>query len=294
MYGMLMWEGRKKDYWSWYCSQFLPGRLPGAYCLFHAFHHELINPEAQVRVVRMLSSLLDASDKTGKNPSSDPMGNEPNKAKEMRIQWWKDQMSSSYVVGQQIREGKQPDAYQVPAHPVTQGFFGLMSQVSLSKVHISALFRAHGDSALPVTIADLEKYGNDTIGSILGLSTDCFAALYPKELSEQRRLDIDHAISHYAKAFSLFQLLRGTPSQLSRRVCYLPLQLLSQQKLSSESLYRSDTKPEGLSEVIYEVASTAFLHLEHVSHSLLISLSMESKRSRLWRQRSCTGLWYPK
>merc|ERR1712137_328709 len=240
-------DTKKKDYWSWYCSQFLPENLSSCHNAFHAFHHELINPEAQVRV----------------NPSSDPMNGSGSKAKDLRTQWWKDQMSHIYVLAKQTPENATVDPAQIPAHPVLQALFLIMRRFALPKTGFTSLFRAHSDPTLPVTMEDVERYGNDSLGAIMTLTTDCYTRLYPDEFTGSRRLDIDHCLSHYAKAFSIFQLLRGTPSHISRRVCYLPLQLLSQHKISTEDLFRGDSPPEHLSDVVYEVASAAHLHLEH-------------------------------
>ena len=156
------------------------------------------------------------------------MNGSGSKAKDLRTQWWKDQMSHIYVLAKQTPENATVDPAQIPAHPVLQALFLIMRRFALPKTGFTSLFRAHSDPTLPVTMEDVERYGNDSLGAIMTLTTDCYTRLYPDEFTGSRRLDIDHCLSHYAKAFSIFQLLRGTPSHISRRVCYLPLQLLSQ------------------------------------------------------------------
>ena len=146
----------------------------------------------------------------------------------MKVQWWKDAINNVYHVAERVKGNKgELKNEDLPAHPVIQAAYDLlMEDIKLSKTLFAGLFRAHADQSLPMTIEDLERYGKDSLGSVMALTLECFFK-DRKDITQAQKLDLEHSIMHLAVAISVFQLLRATPLHISRRVCFLPIQLLS-------------------------------------------------------------------
>ena len=183
----------------------------------------------------------------------------------MRVEWWKQSVQVCFDTAKQIKEtGDTSKIMNVPNHPLLRGILSMMmDDIELSRTHFASLFRAHSDNTRPISMDDLENYGKNSLGSVFGLSLGCLWKEYP-EISPSERLDIEHCTLHLAQALSLFQLLRATPMHISNRTCYLPIQLLSEQKISLEDLFRGKADMEKFSDIIYSIASSAHIHLEHV------------------------------
>jgi phytoene/squalene synthetase len=185
--------------------------------------------------------------------------------KQFRLSWWNDSLQHAVRLASAVRTDEDLQMYkpQVPKHPVLEAVFSVVVNAPILSLHASefaTLVQAHALSLHPVSINDLEEYGANSIGSVYRLTSLMSRTPYPLE----KQKDIRHSISHMSKALSLFQLLRATPSLLPQKRCYLPSELLSKSKLSMEDLFRGTHAPQALADIVYEIASVAHLHLEHV------------------------------
>lgn len=78
--------------------------------------------------------------------------------------------------------------------------------------------------------------------------------------SEQLQL-----VSRLGRAQGVSSLLRATPQLAPRRICHLPADLLTKHQLAPEQLWRAAEKDRAkIREVVFEVASAANRHLQHV------------------------------
>ncbi|ESO96592.1 hypothetical protein LOTGIDRAFT_202114 [Lottia gigantea] len=103
------------------------------------------------------------------------------------------------------------------------------------------------------TIQDVEDYGEKTMSSLNYLHLQVLGI---------ENIHADHAASHIGKAQSLITLLRATPYHAGKRQVNLPTDLLIKNKVSEESIIRG-VNDQTVKDIIYDIASTAHLHLKH-------------------------------
>jgi NADH dehydrogenase [ubiquinone] 1 alpha subcomplex assembly factor 6 len=120
----------------------------------------------------------------------------------------------------------------------------------------------------PRTLEELEKYAEDTAGSLLYLTLESLGL---------KSIETDHIASHIGRAYGLALSLRSLAYHAAQRKTYLPLDLCVKHGLADEALYALVKAQSGeivsdydlnrtasaLSDVVYEVASVAKIHLDH-------------------------------
>lgn len=110
------------------------------------------------------------------------------------------------------------------------------------------LFETHFKS-----IKDLEEHGEKIHSSFIYLSLESLGI---------RNVEADHVASHIGKAVTISTRLRAAPFHASRKLCFLPRDLMAKHGASEENVFRGENGKE-LEEVAYEVSSIGFAHLKH-------------------------------
>ncbi|NWS84079.1 NDUF6 factor, partial [Ptilorrhoa leucosticta] len=78
-----------------------------------------------------------------------------------------------------------------------------------------------------------------------------------------RDIHADHAASHIGKAQGIVTCLRATPYHCTRRKVFLPMDICMLHGVSQEDFIRGKQE-KNVRDVIYDIASQAHIHLEHV------------------------------
>ncbi|KAG0627828.1 hypothetical protein M758_2G231000 [Ceratodon purpureus] len=160
----------------------------------------------------------------------------------MRLAWWRDAVDGLYKK-------------KTLEHPVVQALGAVISENRLSKHWFTRLLEARMmdlDSTSPLSIAEVERYAEDTASSLLYLTL---------EASGVRNTSADHAASHIGKTAGMGLLLRASPYHGARRRSYIPLETAAKYGLAQEEMYRGQ-KLEALANAVHEVASVANSHLD--------------------------------
>eukprot|EP00127_Corallochytrium_limacisporum_P001861 Clim_evm16s88 gene=Clim_evmTU16s88 len=164
----------------------------------------------------------------------------------MRLQFWRD------TINQVAKQGT------APGQPVAQALLGLAKD-SGGKLPVRWLLRVIDERAKRISdrpftsLQDVEDYGEQVQASLL------YASL---EMAGVRDVHSDHAASHLGKCIALVNLIRGVLPMLEhKRKCLLPIELMAKHKVTTEGLVRGDGL-EGLTEVIFDAASEAHIHLQ--------------------------------
>ncbi|TPX62385.1 hypothetical protein PhCBS80983_g00528 [Powellomyces hirtus] len=158
-----------------------------------------------------------------------------------RIAWWRDAIDKVY-------DGKPP------IHPVTELLARALDAAPLSKSWFKRILterEANLQDPQYATIADLERYAENTAAALLYLQLEALGLQNPQA---------DHAASHIGKAIGIATILRATPFHVEERRFYLPSEIMAKHALSAETIFRSGPSPE-LEEVVFEVATAANDHL---------------------------------
>lgn len=109
-------------------------------------------------------------------------------------------------------------------------------------------------------IADIERYGEHTQGSLLYLTLEALG---------ERNVDADHAASHIGKALAIVTLLRATPFHCASGYRWFPDAVMGQHGLSEGMLFGAaaeDADPavrERICGAVYDLACVAHSHLRH-------------------------------
>lgn len=168
----------------------------------------------------------------------------------MRLLWWKEAVDKIY-------ENK------LIEHPTAQALASVISEQKISKSWLKRSVEARINDAqrevaeIPETIADLEKYAEDTLSTIL------YTTLQAGGI---RSTTADHAASHIGKASGLLLLLKSLPYHANRyrQFSYIPAEVAEKHglllKQGGRSEIRMDSR-EGLASAVFEIASVAFVHL---------------------------------
>ncbi|KAG0588900.1 hypothetical protein KC19_2G276900 [Ceratodon purpureus] len=160
----------------------------------------------------------------------------------MRLAWWRDAVDGLYKK-------------KTLEHPVVQALGAVISENRLSKHWFTRLLEARMtdlDSTSPLSIAEVERYAEDTASSLLYLTL---------EASGVRNTSADHAASHIGKTAGMGLLLRASPYHGARRRSYIPLETAAKYGLAQEEMYRGQNL-EALANAVHEVASVANSHLD--------------------------------
>ncbi|KAG0627829.1 hypothetical protein M758_2G231000 [Ceratodon purpureus] len=163
----------------------------------------------------------------------------------MRLAWWRDAVDGLYKK-------------KTLEHPVVQALGAVISENRLSKHWFTRLLEARMmdlDSTSPLSIAEVERYAEDTASSLLYLTL---------EASGVRNTSADHAASHIGKTAGMGLLLRASPYHGARRRSYIPLETAAKYGLAQEEMYRGQ-KLEALANAVHEVIQ--HIHACHFSYS---------------------------
>jgi len=171
---------------------------------------------------------------------------------QMRMQWWREVIGAIY-------QGKSP------AHPVARALAEAVQAHNLTRRWLDRLLEARLqdlDNIQPTTMAELEDYAEHTASSLLYLTLESLGV---------RHQTADHAASHVGKATGITTLLRATKYHAAQQSLYIPLELQREFKVNVNDILRGPQSPEAiqaLSDVFFEVATQAHLHLEHAREML--------------------------
>ncbi|XP_043363513.1 NADH dehydrogenase (ubiquinone) complex I, assembly factor 6 isoform X2 [Dermochelys coriacea] len=103
-------------------------------------------------------------------------------------------------------------------------------------------------------IQELETYADNTHSALLYLTLEMLGV---------RDIHADHAASHIGKAQGIVTCLRATPYHSKRQKVFLPMDICMLHGVSQEDFIRAN-REKNLRDVIYNIASQAHVHLEHV------------------------------
>ncbi|KAH0564169.1 NADH dehydrogenase (ubiquinone) complex I, assembly factor 6 [Cotesia glomerata] len=160
----------------------------------------------------------------------------------MRYTFWNDTLAK-------IFDNNPPEA------PVPLELSRILKTRKLSKRYFQRLLDArwkHSQGSSFLDLAAMEQYSENTVSSIYYLLL---------EVKDIKDVNVDHIASHLGKAQGIINLLRSVPYHAQRRNLVLPQDVLMQNNVSSESVFRGVASKE-LNEAIFEVASRANQHLD--------------------------------
>ncbi|TRY86796.1 hypothetical protein DNTS_022602 [Danionella cerebrum] len=103
-------------------------------------------------------------------------------------------------------------------------------------------------------LQELESYAENTQSSLLYLLLETLGV---------KNIHADHAASHIGKAQGILTCLRATPYNSHRRKVYLPMDICMLHGASQEDFIRG-SRDKNVRDVVYDIASQAHVHLEHV------------------------------
>ncbi|XP_066480252.1 NADH dehydrogenase (ubiquinone) complex I, assembly factor 6 isoform X2 [Tiliqua scincoides] len=102
-------------------------------------------------------------------------------------------------------------------------------------------------------INELEAYAENTQSALLYLTLETLGV---------KDIHADHAASHIGKAQGIVTCLRATPYHASKGNVFLPMDICMLHGVSQEDFIRRSQEKK-VKDVIYDIASQAFVHLEH-------------------------------
>lgn len=169
----------------------------------------------------------------------------------MRLLWWQEAIDKIF-------------ANKTIEHPTAQALASVVSEHKISKGWMKRSVEARINDArrevtdMPETIEELERYAEDTVSTLL------YTTLQAGGI---RSTAADHAASHIGKASGLLLLLRSLPyhANRNRQFPYIPKDLAANHNLLDTQGGRSEIRmdsPEGLCDVVFDMASVANAHLE--------------------------------
>ncbi len=161
---------------------------------------------------------------------------------QIRLQWWRDVLD-------RLAKG---DA--APAHPVAEPLGEAVQCFSLSHGEFERLLEAREadlDDAPPSTLAALERYADDTAGTVTRLAV---------EVLDVRESNAMCAARHVGIAWALAGLLRAVPFHAVAGRLYLPQELLEGHGVTASQILSGASSPE-LCAVAAEVAGRARHHI---------------------------------
>ena len=148
-----------------------------------------------------------------------------------------------------------------PAHPVFLTMAYCLYDKSMSAKYFTRMIdirERYIDNIQFMSLEDAEDYGEYSTSSVFYLLLERLGSGDP---------DLQHAASHLGKALSLVTLLRSIPYFLSKNSVILPVESLVKHSLSNEDIVRGSNK-KAVCDVVWDIASQAFIHLEHAKDIL--------------------------
>jgi len=148
-----------------------------------------------------------------------------------------------------------------PAHPVMISLALCLEETYVQEKWFNRLLsirKQHLNDLPFMTLNDAEEYGEYAVSSLLYILLDVIG---------NNEVSVEHTASHLGKACSLVTLVRSVPYFIQKRKVFLPMELCHHHQVSHDDIVRNKNT-EATREVIYETASQAFVHLEHVTNAL--------------------------
>lgn len=169
----------------------------------------------------------------------------------MRLVWWQEAIDKMF-------------ANTLIEHPTAQALSSVIAETRISKIWLKRSVEARIDDArrevtdMPKTIAELEKYAEDTVSTMLYLTLQAGGI---------KSTAADHAASHVGKASGILLLLKSLPYHAgrNRHFSYIPTSIASKHGLlvkeGGQEMRWVDSR-NGLCNAVYEMASIANAHLQ--------------------------------
>uniref|UniRef100_A0A0P4VY62 NADH dehydrogenase (ubiquinone) complex I, assembly factor 6 n=2 Tax=Scylla olivacea TaxID=85551 RepID=A0A0P4VY62_SCYOL len=161
----------------------------------------------------------------------------------MRLQFWRETLDEIYND-------------DVPRQPVAMELHRAIRKHRLSRRWLRSLVDAREEQLerryFP-SITELEAYSEKSNSSLYYLILQALGS---------ENLHADHAASHLGKAEGIIKSLRGIPHNASKRKVFLPQDIMMKHGVSQEDVIRG-SREQNLKDVVYDVASQAYQHVEH-------------------------------
>ncbi|KAK9510759.1 hypothetical protein O3M35_005479 [Rhynocoris fuscipes] len=160
----------------------------------------------------------------------------------MRMKFWEETLDKMYND-------------KTPNHPVAKELARIVQKHGLLKRQLTRLIGARFSVLNDLTFENMEvmeKYAEESVSPVYYLIL---------QASGIKNIHADHAASHLGKAQGLTNLLRALPHNLNKRQLLLPQDVLLKHSVSQEDIIRKNLT-EGVKQVIFDVASSANLHLK--------------------------------
>ncbi|XP_061227020.1 NADH dehydrogenase (ubiquinone) complex I, assembly factor 6 isoform X2 [Neopsephotus bourkii] len=163
----------------------------------------------------------------------------------MRMQFWRDTVEGIYCDNP-------------PHQPIATELWRAVKRHNLTKMWFMKIIderEKNLDDKAYRNIQELEKYAENTQSALLYLTLEMLGV---------RDVHADHAASHIGKAQGIVTCLRATPYHCTRQKVFLPMDICMLHGVSQEDFIRGKQE-KNVRDVIYDIASQAHIHLEHVA-----------------------------
>ncbi|KAJ6663939.1 hypothetical protein lerEdw1_008893, partial [Lerista edwardsae] len=224
---------RKRDYEGFLCSLLLPAESrPSAFAL-RAFNVELAQAARNCSQIHSLPVLLF---QIKDSITQKTIGL-------MRIEFWRKAVEDIYHDNP-------------PQQPVAIELWKAIKRQRLTKRWLMKIIderEKNLDDRAYSNINELEAYAENTQSALLYLTLETLGV---------KDIHADHAASHIGKAQGIVTCLRATPYHASRGKVFLPLDICMLHGVSQEDFIRHSQEKK-LRDVVYDIASQAYVHLEH-------------------------------
>nr|XP_022343562.1 NADH dehydrogenase (ubiquinone) complex I, assembly factor 6-like [Crassostrea virginica] len=142
---------------------------------------------------------------------------------------------------------------KIPQTPVVQLLNWAVNDYKISKIWLTRIIDARESNQKGIfnSIQDLDNYYEQVVSSMYYMLL---------ELHGVKDVQADHAASHLGRCYGMVSLLRAIPAQLSTGKVLIPHDLLAKHSVSQEDIRRGENK-KGVSDIAYDIASTANSHL---------------------------------
>ncbi|KAK2527872.1 Ndufaf6, partial [Columba guinea] len=220
----------KRDYEGFLCSLLLPAESRTSAFALRAFNVELAQAGAQKLPAQPGKLIKDSI--TQKTTGL------------MRMQFWREAVENIYCDNP-------------PHQPVATELWRAVKRHNLTKMWFMKIIderEKNLDDRAYRNIQELETYAENTQSALLYLTLEMLGV---------RDIHADHAASHIGKAQGIVTCLRATPYHSARQKVFLPMDICMLHGVSQEDFIRGKQE-KNVRDVIYDIASQAHIHLEHV------------------------------
>ncbi|CEG37048.1 Phytoene synthase [Plasmopara halstedii] len=245
---------RRLDYDGYLCGLLLPLKIRPSYFAIRALNAEIAT----------------IKDSTHNNPITG----------QIRMQWWRERIFKLYEFSSADEERGLEEStillhgldQAIQKHDLTRRWFERLldaRDLDLNRDEVQNL-------------AELETYAEQTASSLLFLTLECLGV---------RDKMADSAAEHAGVAIGLVTLLRGTPYHSSRKLSYLPTDIMKKHCVSVEDLVAAveDSKlGEKAAPVVFDVACRA---MEHLNKARSMQNEIPSKSRNVFLQLVSSWLY---